>query len=517
MPRKRIDMRKIREVLRLRFGAGASVRQAALSCHLSTSTVAEYGYRAAAAGYGWPLPDGVDDEELERALFPPRPRAGEKPRPLPDWNQVRKELGRKGVTLQLLWREYKAEHADGYGYARFAGLYAEWEKRSDVRMLQRHKAGEKMFVDYAGHTAKLADPETGEVRDVQVFVAAMGSSQKLYARAVEGQDLASWLSAHVHAFEFFGALPQVLVPDNLKAGVTSPCYYDPVLNQAYAELAAFYGLTVLPARVRKPRDKSKVENAVQQVERWVLAPLRDRVFFSMSELNEAMAALTDQGNARVMKGPGASRDELFAQEDLPAMRPLPASRYAYAQWKIAKVAPDHHVEFEGHKYSVPHTLVGKKVEVKIGDNVVEAFFGSKKVASHLRSLSKRGFTTDPSHRPESHSQAMWNPERLVRWAEKIGPEAAVFTQRVLDSKCHVEQGYRTVLGVLRLEKACGKDRLNAACAKANAVGALRYGNVKSILDKNLETVPLSLERRSLPLHDNVRGAGYYAKEESCAN
>jgi transposase len=518
MPRRRIDMKKIREVLRLKHDRGASTRQIADSLRLSVSTVSEYLYRANAAGHTWPLPENLSDEDLERSLFPGPVKPGEPPRPLPDWQKVRTELSRKGVTLLLLWREYKSARPDGYGYSRFAGLYSDWEKKTEVRMLQRHKSGEKLFVDFAGVTGRVTDPETGEIAEVQIFVAAMGSSQKVFARACPAQDTRSWIQAHIAAFEFYGALPQVVVPDNLKAGVSSPCYYEPTLNAAYAEMARYYELTVLPARVRKPRDKAKVENAVQQVERWVLAPLRDQTFFQISELNHAIAGLVEELNSRVMKGPGASRNDLFLSEDLPAMRPLPLQRYSYAVWKTAKVAPDYHVEHEGHKYSVPHEWVGKRVELRIGANVLEVFAGSQKLVSHPLSLSRRGFTTVEAHMPESHQWSRWNPERLRRWAAAVGPEAELFVTRALESKAHKEHAYRGILGVLKLEKTVGRDRLEAACARANSVGALHYSNVKSILNKNLEGASLPQDLPALPPHDNVRGAHYFWNQgEICDN
>jgi transposase len=507
-------MKKIREVLRLRYDRATSIHDIATACTLSTSTVSEYLYRSEAAKLSWPLPEGISDEDLVRALFPPRPRRGEPERPLPDFARFRTELTRKGMTLLLLWKEYRKDHPDGYGYSRLADLYKEWEKSSEVRMLQRHRAGEKLFVDFAGLRAKIADPETGEVREVPVFVCTMGSSQMVFARACEGEDRRSWLEAHVLAFEFYGALPLVLVPDNLKSGVTKPDYYEPVLNQEYAELARFYELSVLPARVRKPRDKAKVENGVQQVERWVLMPLRERVFFNLSELNEAIEPLVEDLNHRPMKGPNASRAELFAAEDLPAMRPLPLERYAYAERKTAKIAPDYHIEIEGHKYSVPYRFIGKKVDVRIAFKTIEVFDGTKKIASHKRSSSRRGFTTDYAHMPERHAQAQWTPDRLTRWGASVGPETARFVERVLGSKEHEEHGFRTVLGVLRLVKSFPESRLEAACARANAVGALHYGNVKSILEKNLDQAALPMEVPPMPPHGNVRGADYYKNEEA---
>jgi transposase len=518
MPRRHIDMKKIREVLRLRYGHKSSVHDVAEACKLSTSTVHEYLYRSDAAGLTWPVPDALSDEELERTLFPPRPGKGELQRPLPDFEKFRAELSRKGVTLLLLWKEYRREFPDGYGYSRLADLYKEWEKSSGQRMLQRHKAGEKLFVDFAGLKMKLTDPETSELRDVSVFVAAMGSSQMLFAHACRGEDLKSWLEAHVLAFEFYGALPSVLVPDNLKSAVTKPCRYEPTLNPAYAELARFYDLAVLPARVRKPRDKAKVENGVQQVERWVLAPLRDRVFFSLSELNEAIAKLVGELNGRVMKSSNACRAELFASEDLPAMRPLPESRYVYAEWKAVKIAPDYHVEFEGHKYSVPYRFIGKKLDVRVTAQIVEVFEGSKKIASHPRSISRRGFTTQDAHMPEKHSAAKWTPERFEKWAESVGPETKQFVRRVLASKEHQEHGYRAMMNVLRLEKSFSRNRLEAACARANQVGAFQYANIKSILEKNLDQVALPPDSPPLPIHDNVRGPDYFGKEKTpCAN
>jgi len=511
-------MKKIREVLRLRYDRRATVHDIASACVLSTSTVHEYLYRSEAAQLTWPLPDEISDEDLERRLFPARLRKGEQERPLPDFAKIRAELTRKGMTLLLLWKEYRREHPDGYGYSRLAEFYKEWEKNADPRMLQHHQAGEKLFVDFAGLKAKVADPGTGEVREFPVFVSAMGSSQMVFARACAGEDRRSWLEAHVLAFEFYGALPMVLVPDNLKSGVTKPDYYDPVLNQEYAELARFYELTVLPARVRRPRDKAKVENAVQQVERWVLMPLRERVFFDLSELNEAIAQLVGELNDRLMKGPNASRAELFAQEDLPAMRPLPSERYAYAERRTAKIAPDYHIEIEGHKYSVPYRFIGKKVDVRIAFQTVEVFDGTTKIASHPRSSSRRGFTTEASHMPEKHANAKWTPERLIRWAESFGPQTVRFAQRVLDSKEHEEHGFRTILGVLRLSKTYPESRIEAACARANAIGALQYGNVRSILDKNLDQAALPMEAAPMPSHGNVRGADYYRQEEGpCVN
>jgi len=510
-------MRKIREVLRLRLGHRASVRDIAAACRIGRTTVNEYVHRAEAAGLGWPLAEDLSDKDLEGLLFPPRRKSDEPPRPLPDWSHVRAELLRKGVTLLLVWLEYKAANPDGYCYSRFAEMYASWEKSTGLRMLQRHKAGEKLFVDWAGLKMKIVCATTGEITDAPVFVSAMGASQYLFAKVYESEHLKCWLSGHADAFEFYGALPEVVVPDNLRTGIDKSCRYEPVLNPSYADLARFYELAVIPARVAKPRDKSKVENGVLQVERWVLAPLRDRTFFSIEEANEALAAKIAEVNERTMKGPGLSRRQLFEKEDKPAMRPLPPSGYAYAEWKRCKVAPDYHVEVDGHLYSVPFTLVGKHVDVRSSVSTVEVFHSGKRVTSHLRSLARRGPTTIAGHMPEGHRrQAEWTPQRIERWAATVGPNAAAFVSAALASRVHPEQAFRTCMGVISLSKRFDKERLDAACAKACAIGSLSYKSVKSILDKNLDAAPPSQSLSALPSHRNVRGGNYYAGGAPCA-
>jgi transposase len=514
-------MRKIREVIRLHADRRASVREIAGACQIGRTTVGEYLLRAKAAGLSWPLPEDISDAELEALLFPPKPGSGEPPRRLPDWSTVHRELGRqKGMTLVLLWEEYKSKFPDGYGYSRYASLFRDWEERSDVRMLQRQKAGEKVFTDWAGLKVKIVESKTGEVWEAPVFVSSLGASQYIFGKAYESEELRCWLTAHVEAIEFYGAVPEIVVPDNLKTGVTKACRYEPVLNPAYAEWASFYGVAVLPARVRKPRDKAKVENAVQQVERRVLAPLRDRTFFSLAEANEALSEELEKLNERVMKGQGLSRKEFFEQEDKPAMRPLPSERYSYAQWKRVKVGPDYHVEADGHLYSVPFTFVGKHVDVRIGVGTVEVFLAGKRITSHMRSLNRRGPVTVPEHMPEQHRhQAQWTTERMVGWAGSVGEATAEFVQSLLSGKVHPEHGFRMCMGVISLEKRFGKERLNLACARAVSLGAFSYRSVKSILEKNLEAQQTQEAFSSLGSHFNVRGGEYYAAKgaTSCAN
>ena len=513
-------MRKIREVIRLKQDRYASAREIALACQIGRTTVLEYLHRAESAGLRWPLPEGLSDAALERLLFPPAPAPDSPPRAMPDWPHVQRELARKGVTLLLLWQEYKQQFPDGYGYSRYASLYRQWKDRTDLSMLQRHKAGEKLFVDFAGLTMNLTDPATGEMRKVQVFAAAMGASQRIFAKAYESQDLRSWLLANAEALEFYGAVPEILVPDNLKAGVTAADRYEPALNPTFAEFARHYGIAVIPARPVRPKDKAKVENAVQQVERWILAPLRDRVFFSLSELNEQIELKAKDLDQRLMKGPNASRKELFEQLDLPLMRALPVERYVYAQWKRAKLGPDYHLEFEGHRYSAPHGLVGRSVDLRVTAHTVEVFVQGQRICTHPRSLLRRGFTTQHSHMPKSHQEhAEWTPERLESWALQAGPSTAALVRELLAGKLHPQQGFRACMGIISLQKRYTAPRLEAACARAMAFRAFSYQNVKTILEKGLDAEPPPLVPvMSSPVsHANVRGASYFSGGEPCAN
>ena len=519
MPRERLSMRKIREVLRLHGQCGLSRRQIAASCQIGLGTVSEYLQRAAAAGLGWPLPPEWTDAELEARLYPPpvTPAAGA--RPLPDWAEVARELKRKGVTLRLLWEEYRGGHPEGYGYSRFCERFQEWRRETDgPRMHVEHRAGEKLFVDYAGMTMPVTDPRTGAVRDAQIFVATLGASSYTYAEATWTQALPDWLGSHVRAFEFFQGVPEIVVPDNLKSGVRSPCYYDPDLNRSYLELAQHYGVAVLPARVRKPRDKAKVENGVQQVERRVLAPLRHETFFSLTALNEGVGT----GLAALNEGPApglpAPRAELFATLDQPALRPLPSEPFRLLQWLKARVGLDYHVQVERHWYSVPYSYFRKPVEVCLTSRTVEIFHRQERIASHLRSYRPHAYTTLPEHLPPAHRVwSEWPPERFLDWARKGGPATGAAIEQLLAAHVHPEQAFRACLGILRLGNQYGTDRLEAACHRAVRRDVVSYASLKSILECGLdqpslpEPEPESLGR---PLqHANLRGAAYYDGSE----
>jgi len=487
MPRERLSMRKIREVLRLRFEHGLSHRAIGRSCGIGLTTAREYIVRAKAAGLSWPLPEEMDDGALERVLFPAPLKPGEAARALPPWSVAHRELRKTGVTLQLLWQEYRALCPEGYGYSRYCELYRAWAKTLDVTMRFEHKAGETLYVDYAGPTMEVVNPQTGEVIQAHIFVAAQGASNYTYAEATWSEDLRDWIGAHVRALEYFGGANAIVVPDNTKAAVTSPHRYEPDLNRTYADWAQHYGCAVIPARSLKARDKAKVEAAVLGVERWLMAPLRNRTFFSLAELNRALRERLEAYNNRPFQKLEGSRKSLFAELDQPALRPLPQIRYEFAQWKQATVHIDYHVEVDKHRYSVPYQLVHKKVDVRSTQNTIEIFFQGKRVASHRRSPHTGRFTTQKEHMPKSHRQyAEWTPERLIRWASKSGEHTATLIERILASRPHPQQGFRSCLGIMRLGKRYGQDRLEAACKRALAINALSYKSIESILNKGLD-------------------------------
>jgi transposase len=510
-------MRKIREVLRLVWGCGLSERQGAEGARVARTTAREYLERARRAGLGWAVVEGMAEEELEARLYPPPVYLAPEERPLPGWAEVDRELRRKGVTLALLWEEYRAAHPeDGYGYSRFCELYGQWRRRVDLVMRQEHKAGEAMFVDYAGATVPVVERVSGEVREAQVFVSVLGASNYTYAEATWSQELREWIGSHVRAFEFYDAVPEWVVPDNLKSGVKRACRWEPEINPTYHDLAVHYGVAVVPARVRKPRDKAKVEAGVLVVERWILARLRKRTFFSLCELNAAIRELLVWLNERPFRKLPGCRRERFEQIDRPAMKPLPAARYEYAEWRKARVNVDYHVEVEGHYYSVPYTLVGRQLDVRWTGATVECFAGGQRVASHQKSALRGHHTTVAAHMPRAHRDyAEWTPERLVRWAAKAGEPVAEVVESILASRIHPQQGFRSCLGILRLGKRYGEQRLAAACRRALAVGGVSYRSVASILEKGLDREPLpGPVQATLPLvHPNLRGPAYYGAGE----
>lgn len=505
-------MRKIIEILRLKHECRLNHRQIAVSVGIARSTVCDYLHRAAAAGLGWPLPAPMSEAEVDRLLFPPPPRVETALRPQPDWAWVHQELRRKGVTLLLLWQEYKARHPDGLRYSWFCHTYRAWAGKLDVVMRQEHRAGEKLFVDYAGQTVAVTDRHSGAVRAAQIFVAVLGASSYTYAEATDTQTLADWIGSQVRALEFFGGVPEIIVPDNLKSAVARACRYEPDLNPTYRDFAQHYQVAIMPARVRHPRDKAKVEAGVLVVERWILARLRQRVFFSLCELNGAIRELLVDLNRRAFKRLPGSRASQFAAIDQPALRPLPAMAYQYAEWRRVRVHIDYHVEFDKRYYSVPHALVGRELEARATERTVEIFNRGSRVASHIRLRGQTRYSTQPEHMPPSHrAYAEWTPQRLISWAQSIGVATAAVIEHMLEARRHPQQAFRAALGVLRLAKHYSPARLEAACTRALAIGAASYRSVESILKNALDQMPLpELTGSPVPLsHENIRGPDYY--------
>jgi transposase len=507
-------MRRVREILRLKYECGASDRAIAVAVCVARSTVQRCLARFAAAELSWPLPATLTEHGLEALLF--APLGGSKPgirhKAEPDWAAIHRELRRPGVTLLLLWEEYRAIHSGGYGYSRWCELYRSWETRLSPTMRQAHPAGERLFVDYAGHTVEVADGSTGELRAAQVFVAVLGASNYTYAEATWTQSLPDWTGSHVRTLEFLGGVPRQVVPDNLRAGVLRANWYEPGINPTYRDLAAHYGTAILPTRVRRPRDKAKVEVGVLVVERWILARLRNQRFFSLAELNVAIGALVADLNARPMRKLGVSRRQLFEELDRPALSPLPGEPFVYAEWRIRRVALDYHVDIEGHYYSVPHRLLREQVEARVTARTIELFHKGERVAVHLRGGLRGRHTTLPEHMPRAHRRhAEWTIERIGQEAAGIGTATARLTALILESRPHPEQGFRACLGILRLVRIYGGDRVEAACARGLEIGARSYGSVQSILQHGLDRQPpTAAAEGELPLlHPNIRGSGYY--------
>ena len=506
-------MRKIRDVLRYRHSAGLSLEAIARALNISKGVVVKYLRLATAAGLGWPLPEDLDDTALERRLYR-EPTARVPTFAELDYARIHQELKRKAVTLTLLWEEYQSSAGDtALQYTAFCARYHAWAGKLKRSMRQIHRAGEKLFADYAGPTMPIIDPDSGEIGQASIFVAVLGASSYTFACATAAQKQADWLCGLARALSFIGGVPQIIVPDNPRALIAKADRYEPEPTRATAEFAAHYGTVVLPARPRKPQDKAKVESGVQVVERWILARLRHRQFFCLAELDAAVAELLPALNNRAFKKLPGCRREAFERLDAPYLRPLPVAAFVLAQWKRARVNIDYHIEFDGHYYSVPHALVREEVELRIAHGTVEILARGRRVASHARNARKGGYSTVADHMPAAHrAHAEWSPGKLITWASTVGPATGELVKRLLLRMQHPEQGYRSCLGLMRLARNVGHERLEAACTRALAIGVYRYRSVASILDKGLDRQPLSPPEQAelaLPDHANVRGPTYY--------
>lgn len=512
MPMERLSMRKIKEVLRLKYECQLSNVKIASSCQISREAVRKYLLRANKAQLNWPLPLDLDDEAIERLLFPSE--FIDKKKPQPNWSDVHNELKKKGVTLWLLWDEYRAgREGDGLGYSRFCFLYRDYQSNIDIPMRQTHKAGEKLFIDYAGLTVPWTDQTTGEVHQAEIFVTTLGASNYTYVEAMRTQSLPDWINGHIHAFEFMGGVTEILVPDNLKSGVSKAHIYEPDINPTYQDMANHYGVAIIPARVRKPQDKAKVETGVKHVEQRILAPLRHRTFFSIAEINQAIRELLESYNKKPFQQMPGSRHSQFMELEKAYLRPLPNYRYDYAEWKKVKAGIDYHIAFDNHYYSVPFRYRKLELHLKITRTILECFYKGQSIAVHKRSYGK-GHTTTKEHMPKKHQAYIeWTPERIIHWAKSHGEHTATLIKIMIESRPHPQQAFRACLGILRLGRHYGKSRIENAAKRAVAIGSCSYKSMESILKHRLDEKPLNPPKDSyaskiIP-HENIRGGDYY--------
>jgi len=512
MPRPRISMRKTKEILRLSLNEGLTQRQIAQSTGASKTTVQDILTKAKAIGMEWEQIKDLREAIIVGRLLPSRREAA---KPDPDWSYIQKEMTKKGTTLLLLWLDSKQENPDALSYSRFCQNYRDWKKTSTLSMRQNHIAGDKLFVDFSGLGVPWIDLETGNIHKAEIFVAVLGASSFTFARATADQSSTSWLDCHIAALEFIGGVPAAIVPDNLRSGVSRACRYDPDTNPAYLSLAEHYDTAIIPTRAYKPKDKAKAEVGVQVVQRWILVILRRQTFTSVQEINQFRGPLLDSLNDRIMKRRSASRRELFETIDRPALKPLPSQRFSSPEWKIAKVNIDYHVEFERHYYSVPFVFVGKKIDLKATSLTIEIYYQGERIAMHLRI---RGSTerhhTLPEHMPPAHkAHAEWTPERILNWASDTGPKTEELCKKVLESRRHPEQGFRTCLGIMRLGKEYSPERLEKACTVAIDMRSFRYRVVQDILKNEIDRKvrPLKIVSPTvIDHHENIRGANYYS-------
>lgn len=520
----RLPMRKVREVLRLK-AAGRSHRQIASALCISSGAVSAHAKRAERAGMTWQAASALTDAEVEGALFRDGGRTQPHARHAIDFAHVHHELHRDGVTLQLLWEEYSAASSPltggalPYRYSQFCELYAAWRRRLLPTQRQVHRAGEKAFIDYSGRRLCLTDPATGDTRPVELFVMVLGASSYTYAEASRSQQLAEFVASTGRALAFFGGAPQILVPDQLRSAVRRPDRYDPDINETFQDFAQHHSCTVLPARPGRPRDKAKVEGAVLIVQRWIVARLRNRKFFSLADLNVAIMELVDDLNRRPFKKLPGSRTSAFDELDRPALQPLPAAKFLLVERRRATVHIDYHVQFRERLYSVPARLVSEKVEIRSSLNVVEIFHKGERVATHERSFARPGTAvTLEAHRPPQHLQGSWPPERIQSWAKSQGPALATVVERTMKRFRRPEDSYRACLGIIRLANTYGAERADAACRRVLAASpdaAPHRKHIEAILKRGLDKTDTPASTDPAPhFHENIRGGDYYETKET---
>ncbi len=514
-------MNLAREIIRLGMTCNLPSTDIANSCGVDPKTVRNYFQRIKQRNLSDTDIERLTDEQLSDILKNKRGRRPEHQSKKPDFEYIDQELKRKGVTRQLLWEEYIADHPTGYKRTQFFHLFRQWKKNLNLSMRQSHIAGEKLFVDYSGQTVTVHDPSGGAAFQAQIFVGVLGASNYAYAEATKSQGLSDWIGSHTRNFRFLGGVPEIVVPDNLKSGVTRPCRYDPDINREYQEMSVHYGTAIMPARVRAPQDKSKAENGVLLVQRWILATLRNRIFFSLEELNREISTRIERLNDRPFKKISGSRRSLFEAVDKPALKPLPTIPYTFAEWNNCTVGMDYHIGLNGHFYSVPFKHTGKSVTVRYTDKTVEVFLGTMRIASHLRDDTPREASTLVEHMTKSHRKYKeWTPNKILTRSEQIGESTLEVVHRLIKAKQHPMQAYRAAVGIIGLEKKYSPGRLEIACKRALRIGGISYKSILSILQNGLDHKELLLgtskrkeelaQKAARPIHhENVRGEDYY--------
>jgi transposase len=522
---ERHAMRKIREVLRLKHTLKLSERQIAGALGIGHATVGAYLRRAVEAALCWEEAEKLSDAAVEARLFEQVGRNEPAARAPIDFAWVHLELRRAGVTMELLWSEYQQAIADGgsgqkpYQYSHFCELYRAYTKKLSPVMRQVHRAGERAFIDFSGKKPRIIDATTGEVTEVELFVMVLGASNYTYVEATRTQSLGDFVGATVRGLAYFGGVPEILVPDQLRSAVSQPHRYEPEINATYAEMGQHYGTAIVPARPRKPKDKAKVEGGVLIAQRWIVACLRNRRFFSLEELNAAIGELLERLNTRPFQKLEGCRRSAFEKLDRPAMKPLPSRRYEIGEWKLkVGVNLDHHLAYDHRHYSVPSELITAKVDVRATATIVEVWRDGARVTSHERSYGPKGTAvTKAEHRPRAHREwGEWPPERLVGWAATQGPKTAEVAEAILGRGPHPESGRRACLGLFRLGERHGRARLEAACGRALVIHNPTYKSVEAILKSGLDKVALAEEAESKAVvHENIRGGDYFDREEVC--
>lgn len=518
MSQRRISMKKIREIMRLYEHSGLSQRQIAQALGISRPVVSDYITKIKTSGLAYKDIENMPDETLIEILQRNKETDDKRYKILQDkFPYFVKELKRIGVTRQILWDEYTQENPDGYSYSQFCYHFQVWQNMSEVTMHMEHKAGDKLFVDFAGKKLAITDRITGEKQEVEVFVAVLGASQLVYVEASLSQKKEDWIRLNENALRYIGGVPRAIVPDCLKSAVIKTDRFEPDINPEYLDFARHYNIAILPARPSKPKDKALVEGMVRITYSWIYAKLRDRIFFSLEELNAAILELLEILNNKIMQRPGVSRRELFESIERAELKPLPSERYEIRKFKVLTVQFNYHIYLseDHHYYSVPYRYKGRKVEVLFTERILEIYHNNVRIATHFRCRRKNGYTTQKDHMPESHKwQDNWNPEKLTTWAESKGESVVAVIEAVLSSRQHPEQSYKTCMGILSLSKNYGDVRLDKACKCALDYENCSYKMIKNILNNNMDLMNSESTdvNSTLPEHENIRGNQYYMEE-----